>query len=615
MDKLNWEFAPTGGGPDDGINNSMIEHFSGNYNYHLAREIIQNSLDAKLDENEPVIVKFQLEYFTQEEFPGYGQFKEIISQCKSYWDDDDEDVQSFLNNALECLASEKIPFLKASDFNTKGLSGYDNDKKGGWYNLVKSRGSSSKKSGEGGSFGIGKGAPFAASNLRAVFYSTKNEKAQSIFQGAAEIVSFEQDGKVKRGSGSFGKDGQRSLRNLEQIAATKFWRKEMGLDIYIAGFKIQDGWVDELIKSVLRNFWYAIWMNDLKVTVSGTEINQNTIEELLTQYFFNEPFKDYVEPIGNPLQYYQAVKIGKLFEFNLSNLGKVKFYFKQIEERLNYVAMLRKSHMVVYSKRFVFPAPFVGVFVCDDTEGNKQLRKMEPPAHDKWDPARNKEKGGKVMVELVECIRECLDSLKTIKKGGVLDIPELYKYLPYDDGVYEGAGEGVGQYTGQESDSETSKLIQQKETFDAISVVDPYKVAVINRPDSDHKGGGYGDSGGSDEGSRGSGGGEGTNKALSPEQLSCRPFLIKKEQGILEYMLVLKSNIDCKCQLRLQAIGEEGSEKVDISEVQDSKGNKVHARGNRIISVYLHKNAEIKLNVKINSNFKYSIKVNAYEVQ
>ena len=28
--------------------NSMIEHFVGNYNYYLAREIIQNSLDAKI---------------------------------------------------------------------------------------------------------------------------------------------------------------------------------------------------------------------------------------------------------------------------------------------------------------------------------------------------------------------------------------------------------------------------------------------------------------------------------------------------------------------------------------------------------------------------------------
>jgi len=247
-----WEFASTGGSPDDGIHNSMIEHFAGNYNYHLAREIIQNSLDAKIEgSKEPVVVEFKLEFLGAERFPGYNELNDILDKCKSYWID--EDTHKFVDGAKICLKQKRIPFLKISDFNTRGLSGGDYQKDGTWYKLVKSRGSSSKNSGEGGSFGIGKGAPFASSDLRVVFYSTKNHQAFSIFQGIAELVSFENDGDVKRGVGSFG-DGQHSLRGQDKIPEN-FWRNTVGTDIYIAGYKNNNGWENDLIKSVLRNFW------------------------------------------------------------------------------------------------------------------------------------------------------------------------------------------------------------------------------------------------------------------------------------------------------------------------------------------------------------------------
>ncbi|RMZ51986.1 hypothetical protein EB822_00650 [Flavobacteriaceae bacterium PRS1] len=78
MDNLQWKFAPTGGGSIDGVNNPMISHFTGNYNYHLAREIIQNSLDAKLDDSKPVVVKFNIETFSKSDFPGHDQLLKIF---------------------------------------------------------------------------------------------------------------------------------------------------------------------------------------------------------------------------------------------------------------------------------------------------------------------------------------------------------------------------------------------------------------------------------------------------------------------------------------------------------------------------------------------------------
>ena len=83
MAETKWAFAPTGGGFVDGINNPMISHFTGNFNYHLAREIIQNSLDAKLNAVDPVHVKFSLEEFDKNDYPGYDEFKDILADRKS----------------------------------------------------------------------------------------------------------------------------------------------------------------------------------------------------------------------------------------------------------------------------------------------------------------------------------------------------------------------------------------------------------------------------------------------------------------------------------------------------------------------------------------------------
>ncbi len=610
-----WEFASTGGGREDGIHNSMIEHFAGNYNYSLAREIIQNSLDAKQEGSaDPVTVVFKLEEFTKNQFPGYSELLEVLNACKEYYKSDN-DTQEFIEKALQCIGEDTIPFLKISDFNTKGLLGADDDKKGGWYNLVKSTGASSKSESQGGSFGIGKGAPFAASNLRVVFYSTLKGDGFTKFQGIAELVSHEVNKDIKRGVGSFGRS-QNSLFNPKDIPE-KFRRKEKtGTDIFIAGYKNEKGWQRNLVQSVLRNFWYAISKKDLIVKIEDQEISSITLEKLLVDNFLNEKFKDEVKPKGNPLQYYKAFKEGKEFVGKLKSVGEVKFYFYQTEEHLNHVAMLRNSHMVIYSRRFNFPGNYAGVFICDDEEGSRILRKMEPPAHDEWIPERNKERGAKTMDEITSFIRDCLDQMKITKTSGILDIPELYKYLPYDDGEETGNGARGSKYTGEESEEESSKMIQKREVFNEPSVIQPYKVTVINSPDTGNgDGAGSGSSGGGKGGSSGSGGQGGKRRSFKREEVETRSFLLNKKDHLLEYAVLIKSKIKAKCNLKLTAVGEEGSEKIKITKVIDSSGHTPHFNGNSIHSIPLEKNKDTKLIVTIESSIKYSLKIEIYDLQ
>ncbi|HLF64579.1 MAG TPA: hypothetical protein VI603_12535 [Saprospiraceae bacterium] len=619
METPYWQFDTIHGREDD-VSNALIEMFEGDYNYYLAREVLQNAIDAHDPKSsEPVKVTFSLEEYRHSMFPGYNDFLAILNSAKSFWPKEKEKCHIFLDNAITCLTQQKIPVLKISDYNTIGLNGDDSDKNSPWYGLVKSVGSTTKHEGEGGSFGLGKGAPFAASFLRTLFYSTKNERSQNVFQGVAELVSHKDtNGNTKRGSGSFGKINQSSIRD-RRLMDEHMVRKEKGLDIFIMGYKVEENWQEKLMESVLRNFWPAVNDNLLVVEIDGERLSNKNLEEKLTEYYIDKPYKDNAKPEGNPLQFYQAVKNGYPFSVTLENLGDVTFYFYRTEEPLNKVAMIRKSKMVIFSRDFRWHAPFAGVFICDNDKGNQELRKMESPQHDVWDKNRYKLKGEEIEAELRDFIRSALKSLVKVLESGITEIPALHKYLPFNkDGYVPGVGGDGAEYTGNESDEETSMEIGINEEFYESIEVTPYKVAVINKPIKGYGAGAKVIRKGKRKLKKGrgaQGGGEGNNDALLQESISSRIFLIKKSGDESLYRLIVKSDLTGKCKLKLNAIGEEGSENVFIKEVYDDNGNKYPASGHRIQSVQLTKNTELRLNVNIESNIKLSLKLEAYALQ
>lgn len=622
MEKPKWQFDIIYG-RENGASKGMIESFEGNYNYFLSREVIQNVRDAH-DPNtgKPAKVVFDLQYFTPAMFPGYDEFVTILKRGKEFWPSENEKEHYFLDNALECINATEIPVLKISDFNTYGLDGDEDDRKSPWYALVKSEGATSKYGSEGGSFGLGKGAPLAASYLRTIFYSTINRKGENIFQGVAEIVShFDEEKRKKAGSGSYGLPLQKSIRDRELIDS-HFLREDVGLDIYIMGYKVEENWKEALSESVLRNFWPAIQSNLLEVEIGDIKLNSTNLEENLIKRYINEPFKDSSPPEGNPLKYYEAVKDGKFFSNNLKNLGEVKFYFLRVEEPLNRVAMIRKSKMVIYTRDFRWHAPYAGVFICDSEEGNKALRKMEPPEHDKWDKDRDKDKGKEINKEISKFIRDALKSLITVKSEGEVEIPELHKYLPYSqDGDHEGSGNSSNGsvYTGKEGNSETSKEIGIKESLERSVESSVYKVEVKNKSDNNA---------GKKENQTDKGVGEGKKKKKSKKRssdtgkkrgegnlaikMTSRVFLKEIQEPYLNYRIIIKSEEEKKCSLIIHGVGEEGIEQVDLAEVMDEFGNNYLFNGGLIKNVTLTKDKNFILDVKLVSKFKISLKVEGY---
>ena len=156
MANAKWDFPKLGGGQKQGYTNSGIETFKGTELLdNLAREICQNSLDAKdPDSDEPVTVEFKLTSVKKENYPFLQEYSVYLKRGKSFWQkQNDKKVLEFLNRAENVIEENEIKILSASDYNTTGLTGSGSDimEPSIWGALVNSDGVSDKSEGSGGS--------------------------------------------------------------------------------------------------------------------------------------------------------------------------------------------------------------------------------------------------------------------------------------------------------------------------------------------------------------------------------------------------------------------------------------------------------------------------------
>ena len=201
-----WRFPSNDHGETKGINDSGVAQFRGTPLRSLAREICQNSLDAA--RKKTVTVEFNAFEIPSTQLPGCEALKDTFARCADFWGQQKAvTTRNFFNNAYDKISAEKVYVLRISDFCTSGLTGSREDVNTHWTNLTKSSGVSDKSSTSGGSFGIGKFAPFACSDFSTVFYSTYDEKENEASQGVARLVTFRRaDDETTHGVGFFGED-------------------------------------------------------------------------------------------------------------------------------------------------------------------------------------------------------------------------------------------------------------------------------------------------------------------------------------------------------------------------------------------------------------------------
>ena len=569
------KFPPTMGGEEDGLNDSGIETFEGEFYRHVARECGQNACDAAVSSNAMVRLNFMLESLPSADIPCFDQLRKALDSGKQYWED--EKSIAFFETALEATSHSSIMVMKISDFNTTGLTGSDSDKRGKWFGLIRSAGVSSKADpAAGGSFGIGKYAPFAASLIRTVFYSTLTEQGDYAFQGVSRLAShLDEDGATTQCTGYAGLyDPSRHLfkdiRCYEDI--TQYFRRtEPGTDIFILCYRNPSEWQGQIVKAVLANFWPAIHFNKIELQVGSMSITSRTLGQLLSQYSTNEDFNHHL--------YYNALISDDSFRFSksLKHLGKVSLYLLAGNDSYpNRIAMTRNTGMVIDYYAARSRKPYSGLFVCENEDGNILLRKMEPPRHDMWDPNRIEgPKGRLALQELYQWIRECVKELNPAVKGKILTIPDLQKYLPDDDTEGE-------EFPESADDASHHEGIDRTPTAEPIAV----STATINPVPREHIID-VGDTGGDDGGAGGKrdpAGGDGVNTGGSvrrtggageepgtskPSKLRSVKLRYYSDGSSPSYILTVRTENEYNGDLLIRAVGEDGVEEpINIVEAQ-----------------------------------------------
>jgi hypothetical protein len=138
MPELSWSFAKNDGGRDSGLHDAGVETFKGNFDRYLAREMIQNSLDARHDPNNPVLVKFELLQLNRNEIPDMDGLKATLARCAEYWNHDKK-AKDFFGRAETNSKQDKITGLRIGDSNTTGVLGSDTERSKNWYNLIRQK--------------------------------------------------------------------------------------------------------------------------------------------------------------------------------------------------------------------------------------------------------------------------------------------------------------------------------------------------------------------------------------------------------------------------------------------------------------------------------------------
>ena len=467
---IGWHFPPTNGGRVDGFNDPGIAHFKGSPYSSLARETIQNSLDARATSDQPVHVSFEMIEMSTEDV-GRAELSVAINSCRTELDSDDL-AQPELIRSQKVLSKDSIPFLRVSDRNTTGLRARQ------WRTLVKMQGASFKAEleGAGGSFGIGKYAPFAVSALRTVFYWTCYEqdgKNVERFQGKCVLMSHQQEGEERQGTGFYGlRDGCVDLTTSipdHFRLTTQESRPILGTSVAIAGFEEARDWRRRVTASVIENFFYAIDRGQLTVLVEPGDSDDDLFEiddatlgncfaKLLEQ---SQDADDEQAEGGNSLRQARAfweISAGDMpaIEKQDQDLGHCRLWIRVEEGLPSRVAFVRRTGMLVTTQQrnlIRFPAfrDFAAVCVFEDPQGNELLRRMENPRHDQFEPDRlpeeERQRGRRALKRITDWIRNEVRKQAGPPEGGKTTVlSELATYLPdmQPDEPFEDVGQEDG---------------------------------------------------------------------------------------------------------------------------------------------------------------------------
>lgn len=468
MINARWNFPLSGHGEEHGINDST-SWFRGDPLRSLAREIGQNSLDAADGSDQPVVLEFELAKIPIPQC--IKSLEPVFEKCKDYWSDqNDKKTSRFFAHAIEKLHDEKIGVMRISDYHTTGLRGANKARHSEWTGLIKSLGVSDKKSSSGGSFGLGKSAPFVCSDFHTIFYSTLDVDGTRAYQGVARLVSFEdkKHDDITQGVGYFGNPEKNTPvigKQLDLLPNAVRKPGQEGTDVYIMGYRtMESDWQKEIIRSILDSFLYSIWAGKLVVKVGEKLIDKESLPRLMKEFRDDLKTGEYSTSFVN--EFYEVLCSDKAVKWDDFDDGKGKVILTLLpykgSDSLKRVAMVRKNGMKIYAeKKLQSVLGYCGILYVADDELNARFRAMEGPEHKFWNykmDEDNPKEAHRLLLRLRRWMQAKMDSLNPNKDAKKIEAFGTGQYLPvYEDSDNQDAGESL----------------QVKETNVSVKHIDP----------------------------------------------------------------------------------------------------------------------------------------------
>lgn len=619
-----WYFPDNRGGQDEGFENQGINQFKMSPYGKLAREIIQNSYDARIkDGDKKVIVEFKLVKMDKNRIPNLECIKESINASAEYFPES-ERLEKFRQVANEKFESDTIDILKISDYNTIGLVGIEKRINSAWYGLIKSSGNSTKSGVSGGSYGSGKHAAFVFSYFRTILYGTYVENEGYAFQGKSILCSHKKDGVVKSNIGYWGNITEQEckpIRNQEMM--DEFYRRDKtGTDLYIIGAKLEkEEWVENIIYSVIENFWKLIIDEKLEVSIvnNGQRINIDSKNvRALAQMGKEDNARIDEHDIFNAYKFIELndsieeVRYGSICGENDVELKIAKL--PQYPEKK--ILRMRETEMKIniFSPRRR-PVNFIGILIAKGEELNRQLRESEPQTHDAWN-ADN--------IEDEDDRRKIRDTIRRLDAW----LNEQIDSLSYVDNIPEFDAEGLDFLTLEDEDS--NGIEEMQKPFDEIINQEieeqeilvgqntPTKTSGVDKTkDEEPKTGGEGDGDqprDRDGKNKATGSGENTSgSGDSYHEIKMKYVKTPYDSDNNRYRVIIRPVEDIENSeihfLRCTDSGE--LEKINVKKATIN-GNELEISGNAVKNIDLMENEDTRIDIKFDAKRKCIMEVRVY---
>lgn len=638
---------------------------------NLAREVIQNSLDARSG-NEPVRVEFSLFKTDSNSFKALNEY--LFDYVKDWLDRDklkdkpEVKERALMNRIFQCFVQSQtkgITWLRISDKNTKGLCGVSTpmERQMPWFAFISGSGKDVKEDGSGGSKGLGKAAIFLNSAIRTIFVSTSTIDGEQGNIGYARLVAkdVDDDGKgfpdwtqgigycvsqeVKAQEMNTPNNGL--INDIDPNYVRN--ENEYGTDIFVPFFLAEEGWASKMMGEAIISFLPAINDGDLEVTISDLIHNDfletkkaNLYTNILNPIYFekdstmsiaqelyktlNHPFTTAVKDAGGDRE------LNMLISVNSSTaLNRVYSYRWKTKMRIE----VFKTNSSI---------PYTGILLIKGKELCEELKSVEDASHKKWSKLKYRDTNYSKDV-----IYAAIDSVKNFAESELEKIEEqdYGKSSDFDWASDEGWNSDTNSDTLDGTANEDSGLPTDEIVFEPIKKKDPPKKrkpkkTKATEPDPDGEAEGYEEGkgieteGGTDSGSHPEGSNKGKGNNPHPGQddnnvvidedgqkmmirkpvstISSKMPVKNLEEGLFELSFSpSKSGEDVEIEILKSGSGDE-NEPINVIEAT-LNGKQLTTKDNKVYMDTMKKGALYKISVKLEEHkiYMWEVNINANE--